>query len=320
MEMNLIDVVLSIIILLSVYSGYKKGFVIGTADLLLLALGLLFAFWAYGYVAGFIENRTTWFGVWTRPLAFIFSYFFGRVLLGVLARLLLQRMPPRVHDSRMNKTFGIFPGVINGLIYSAIVSALLLAMPMFDGLSTKTRNSSIANALTPHVEWADEKFAPVFDEAVNHSLNKLTIRPESKKTVDLHYTVTNPRVREDLESRMLEMVNEERQKEGLSPLKADPEMREVAIAHSKDMFAKGYFSHVNKEGKTPAQRAREAGVRFLIAGENLALAPTLKIAHEGLMNSPGHRANILNRSYGRVGIGILDGGRYGLMVTQNFRN
>ena len=52
----------------------------------------------------------------------------------------------------------------------------------------------------------------------------------------------------------------------------------------------------------------------------LALARTLDMAHTGLMNSPGHRANILNPAFGRVGIGILDGGRHGLMVTQTFRN
>jgi uncharacterized protein YkwD len=65
---------------------------------------------------------------------------------------------------------------------------------------------------------------------------------------------------------------------------------------------------------------RRDNVRFSTAGENLALAPTVQIAHTGLMNSPGHRANILRPQFGRVGIGIMDGGRRGLMVTQNFRN
>jgi uncharacterized protein YkwD len=65
---------------------------------------------------------------------------------------------------------------------------------------------------------------------------------------------------------------------------------------------------------------RSANVRFITAGENLALAPTLQIAHTGLMNSPGHRANILRREFGRVGIGIMDGGMRGLMISQEFRN
>ncbi len=67
-------------------------------------------------------------------------------------------------------------------------------------------------------------------------------------------------------------------------------------------------------------RMREANVRFVDAGENLALAPTVQVAHRGLMNSPGHRANILYPQFGRVGIGIMDGGIRGLMISQEFRN
>jgi uncharacterized protein YkwD len=65
---------------------------------------------------------------------------------------------------------------------------------------------------------------------------------------------------------------------------------------------------------------KAAHIRFINAGENLALAQTLQIAHTNLMNSPGHRANILSPAFGRLGIGILDGGYYGIMISQEFRN
>jgi uncharacterized protein YkwD len=129
---------------------------------------------------------------------------------------------------------------------------------------------------------------------------------------------THPRP--DLEAQMLEMVNEERRAAGLKPVVPDPELTEVARAHSADMFARGYFAHVTPEGQSPFDRMTHAGVTFRTAGENLALAPTLKIAHTGLMNSPGHRANILRPEFGRLGIGIVDGGYRGIMVSQEFRN
>jgi uncharacterized protein YkwD len=119
---------------------------------------------------------------------------------------------------------------------------------------------------------------------------------------------------------MLEMVNRERASAGLKPLAPDPPMTEVARLHSADMFARGYFSHVTPEGRSPFDRINAASIAYRTAGENLALAPTLSIAHNGLMNSPGHRANILRPEFGRLGIGIMDGGRRGIMVTQNFRN
>ncbi len=163
-----------------------------------------------------------------------------------------------------------------------------------------------------------KSFLPVFDEAVRKSMTKMTI--ESNETVKLNFIVNNPKPRPDLEARMLELVNEERAKEGLSQLVADTALTHVARVHSTDMFARGYFAHVSPEGTTPADRVRSAGIRFLITGENLALGPTLKICHTGLMNSPGHRANILHKSYGRVGIGVMDGGLRGLMISQEFKN
>ena len=85
------------------------------------------------------------------------------------------------------------------------------------------------------------------------------------------------------------------------------------------MFARGYFAHQTPECRIPFDRMNEGGVRFQAAGENLALAPTLRVSHNGLMNSPGHRLYSGKRFRSRR-IGILDGGVRGLMVTQNFRN
>jgi uncharacterized protein YkwD len=84
------------------------------------------------------------------------------------------------------------------------------------------------------------------------------------------------------------------------------------------MLQRGYFSHITPEGFSPFDRLKAGKVAFGSAGENLALAPTLALAHQGLMNSPPHRANILNPAYRTVGIGVLDAGPYGVMVTQNF--
>jgi Uncharacterized protein with SCP/PR1 domains len=86
------------------------------------------------------------------------------------------------------------------------------------------------------------------------------------------------------------------------------------------MFARGYFAHKSPDGKDPFDRMKQARVSFHAAGENLALAQTVEIAHTNLMNSPGHRANILSPDFGRLGIGILDGGFYGLMISQEFRD
>lgn len=126
------------------------------------------------------------------------------------------------------------------------------------------------------------------------------------------------------ETRVLELLNEARREAGLEPLEADEPLRGVGRAHALDMYTRGYFAHDTPEcaddapGCTdPFDRIRGADISYAVAGENLALAPTAETAHRGLMDSPGHRANILNRDYTRVGIGVY-AGPFGLMVTQEF--
>jgi uncharacterized protein YkwD len=109
----------------------------------------------------------------------------------------------------------------------------------------------------------------------------------------------------ELERQMLQRVNRERTQRGLKALAWDGKLAEVARAHSRDMLAKRYFAHEDPQGLTVAERAHKAGVFYLVIGENLAFAPTLAIAHEGLMQSPGHRENILRPGFNRLGIGIV---------------
>ena len=320
MDLNIIDGALILIILLSVWTGYSRGLILGILTLVGWLGSLLLAFLLYPYVLRWVDGESASQSVWLVPIVFLVTFFVIRMILGLLINLILSGIPREAHESSFNRFLGIAPGLVNGLIYAAIIGTLLLIFPISDKVSAMARESKIANALSEPVAKVEEKISPVFEDVVKRTIGKMTVNNESHQTVKLHYTVKNPKPRPDLEARMLELVNAERIKHGLNPLKADPEMRVVARLHSVDMFARGYFSHNTPEGKDPFDRMRARKVRFLTAGENLALARNVVMAHEGLMNSPGHRANILQPRFGRVGIGILDGGIYGIMVTQNFRN
>ncbi|MGN6561766.1 MAG: CvpA family protein [Thermomicrobiales bacterium] len=127
-------------------------------------------------------------------------------------------------------------------------------------------------------------------------------------------------VRPDLEARMLTMVNQERARAGQPALAWDDALLPIARAHGEEMFELGYFSHDSPVSGSPFDRLNAAGIQYHAAGENLALAPDLDIAMQGLMNSPGHRANILSPDYGRVGIGIISSRYHGLMVVQLCRS
>ncbi len=321
MSFNLIDILLILLVLLSVLNGWRRGFILGVLDLLGWALVLVAGLRFYQPVARWLRAYVAlWPEVWNRPIAFVAIAIVAGGLVQIVGYALLHRLPKDLHEQKLNQVLGVIPGLANGLITAALVAALLLAMPLSEGLRERTRESPLANHLAVYAERLEAALHPVFAEAIAETLNLLTIQPESHERVSLPYMVANPRPRPDLEARMLELVNEERVAAGLKPLAADPELTEVARRHSADMFARGYFAHDTPEGRDPFDRMREANVRFVTAGENLALAPSLQVAHKGLMNSPGHRANILFPQFGRLGVGILDGGIHGLMISQEFRN
>lgn len=321
MTFNLIDFFLFTLIFLNVWGGWQRGFIPGIFDLGRLIFSFLAALYFYQPLAGALNSLNGWSEIWNQPLAFLLIIISVSLIVHLIGRSILRRVPKEIHRHRANRIFGILPGFANGLIFAAIISALLFALPLFDGLQEKLRASETASRLAGYTEILEARLTPIFEEPLRRTLNRrTTIEPGSNERVELEFETENFRPRPDLEAEMLELVNRERMSRGLQTLAPDPEMTEVARKHSADMFTRGYFSHNTPENKTPFDRMRAGGVRFLTAGENLALAPTLSIAHNGLMNSPGHRANILRPQFGRLGIGILDGGRYGLMVTQNFRN
>lgn len=318
--MNLIDVLLILVVILATWAGWRKGFILGILDLLALGISLIGTFLLYPYLADFITKYISEEDTWTMPVSFLITYFILRLAIGLIINRVLADVSPESHYGGANRALGLLPGFINGMIYATILAALLLAIPLGKKISDETRASKLVTKITVPANWLEEKLSPVFNKAVERTMNRLTVKPDTDEFVTLPYHTKRVMVREELEKQMLSMVNAERIKEGLNPVKADAELTEVARQHSRDMFARGYFSHVTPEGVGPFDRMRESGVRFTHAGENLALAQTLDIAHSGLMHSPGHRANILRPQFGRLGIGIIDGGVYGLMISQEFRN
>jgi len=318
--MNWVDICLVIVFLLALWAGWYRGFIVGSFDLIGWAGSFVIGYLFYPHAAKLFGGWFPNLGPWLLPVSFLTVLVLGRLILGLISGRIIRTIPDGMQRSGANRLFGLIPGAVTGWIGTVILSALLLSLPLKDSVTQETRDSKLASQLAMQSEWANKKLAPVFDEAVRHTMNSLTVHPSSNEQINLHFTYDNPKVRPFLEEKMLELVNEERAKEGIAPLKADPEMTRVARAQSKDMFSRGYFAHVNPDGKNPFDRMRDAKIKFNAAGENLALAQTLEIAHTNLMNSPGHRANIMNPAFGRLGIGILDGGFYGLMISQEFRD
>lgn len=124
----------------------------------------------------------------------------------------------------------------------------------------------------------------------------------------------------DKAAALLSLMNAARAEQGLAPLKPDDRLAEVALARARDLVANNYFDHYGPDGSSAFSELAVRGVRYALAGENLARnnyieSRTVDAAFQGLMGSPGHRANILEPRFSRVGVAAVRSGRVWLYVT-----
>ena len=113
------------------------------------------------------------------------------------------------------------------------------------------------------------------------------------------------------EAEVIRLVNEQRTKNGLKPLKANWELSRIARYKSQDMADNNYFSHTSPTYGSPFQMMKQFGITYRSAGENIAQGySTPQAVVNAWMNSPGHRANILNASYTQIGVGYVSQGNH----------
>ncbi|MBD2353095.1 type I secretion C-terminal target domain-containing protein [Tolypothrix sp. FACHB-123] len=109
------------------------------------------------------------------------------------------------------------------------------------------------------------------------------------------------------EQRVLELTNIERSKQGLAPLKANKELNYAADKYAELMSDKNYFNHTGPDGTSPWDRMKAVGFQAQVMGENIAVGQqTPEQVVKAWMNSPGHRANILNGKFTQLGVGEDD--------------
>ena len=122
--------------------------------------------------------------------------------------------------------------------------------------------------------------------------------------------------------KVFELTNEQRQQAGLQPLQMNQKLDDTAEAHSQDMAVNHYFSHNSLDGSSASARADKEGYNYSTFGENIAAGQaTPEEVVQGWMNSPGHRANILNPNFKDIGVGyyyLANDSGYHSYWTQDF--
>src|SRR3990167_2936489 len=316
--MNWVDLIIILVFLLFAFEGWRQGFFLQVFNILGFLTALILSLAFYPPIASVLDKLFHLPKIAANPIGFLAIWLFSESLFFVSLGKLFKKFLTVFGDLFVNKYFGFVPAVVNASLFLAFALLFVVSLPIRPDIKRDVYDSKLGSILVSGATVLEKPLNNVFGPIAKQSLTFLTVKPEDEGSIDLQFTQKELAVDFESERVMFEFVNEERVKFGAKPLKWDENLAEVGRNHSKDMFERGYFSHFSPEGKDVGNRLEKAGIDYTAAGENLALAPTVSRAHTGLINSPGHRRNILDPSFGEIGIGAVDGGIYGKMFTQVF--
>lgn len=124
----------------------------------------------------------------------------------------------------------------------------------------------------------------------------------------LEYSPEQPSTTLQFDQQVLEIVNSERAKAGLSPLSMDSNLSNMALVKAQDLINNNYFDHTSPDYGSPFDMMKKFQITYNAAGENIAKGqPAPEQVMNDWMNSEGHRANILSSSFTHIGIGFFKG-------------
>lgn len=322
--MNWVDILILGAFLFYFFEGIRRGFIEQTLELIGFFITIFLALLGYHYFGAVVMEKTGIQKQAADPIAFIILWFIYQVIYSLILRYSYPNIPARIRNTLPNRLAGLIPAFLKGVVILSVILTVVISVPVPPKLKSEISNSFLGSRFINNSVTVEHYINTIVGGDLKESLTFLTVPSQTEQiidpseTVDLKFTTAETTVDLASESKMFQLVNEERVKAGVKPLVIDAGLTGVARAHSKDMFNRGYFAHENPDGQSPFDRMDKAGVTFQVAGENIAYAPTVELAHNGLMRSPGHRKNILSPDYGRVGYGIIDAGVYGKMFAQEF--
>ncbi len=317
--MNWVDLAIIGILICFALEGLARPLIYEIIDLFSFIAAFLLSLRFYNDSAKLIEHQFNIAHSLANVLGFITIWYGIEVVLFILAQGLLKHHK-RTFYITGGKMLSVIPAVCKGVVFVAILLILSATFPILPRFKAELNSSVLGTLILAKSYQLEAPIKDVFGGLANDTLTFLTVKPKTTESVNLGFRTEDFNFDEKLELAMIELVNYERLQKGLGKLTYDAKLKEVARRHSADMFSRGYFSHYSPEGQDVTYRADLFKVDYQVIGENLAFAPSLDLAHNGLMNSPGHRANILSPDYHKIGVGSARSLDFGLMFTQVFTN
>jgi uncharacterized membrane protein required for colicin V production len=315
---NWVDLVILLIIIYFASEAFRIGFWSILANFISFLASLVVALWGFQYASHLLQSNFDIARSMSNAIGFFLIAIIFEGMMGYLTFLAVTKLPSSFTKKWWGKILAIVPGMGEGIVLVSFALTLFLALPIYPNIKSDITNSKIGGSLVSKTTILEARLDEILGGVIEDSLTYFTINPESHEVIPIITDRLELREEPEVEKKMFDLVNKERSDRGIAELDWYSEVVLVARVHATDMWERSYFGHVSPEGYDVGDRLEVAGINYTFAGENLAMAPTLITAHNGLMGSPGHRANILEPKFKRGAIGVIDNGVYGKMFVQVF--
>ncbi|MEX2323992.1 MAG: CvpA family protein [Acidimicrobiia bacterium] len=304
--------------------GWTRGFVREFVDIVGLVLGIILSFRLAPIVGGVVSAMSGLSTDGGRLVAGVLVFAAAIVGLVLIGRTVDRRLGVGVLGTA-DAAGGSTIAVLWGVFLLTVCLTVAAVVPLPERVDAWVRGSSMSRVLTDPNGAPQQAFARLAGDRIVLSLLSLQeVLGERRVIIGPDDTIEIPPAHPDdlapdpiSADDVYQRLNRARVDEGLDPLAWSDALAEVGEGHAYDMYLNGFFSHTSPTTGSLVDRLRAAGLTYRVAGENLALAATPEEVHDGLMDSPGHRANIVGDGYRRVGIAVVSG-RLGLMTVQVF--
>jgi uncharacterized protein YkwD len=306
---------------LAYYVFANRGFIRTSIDILRFILSLVLSYKLYPLVGKLLIVCLSFPRGIANALGFFIVWLVSELLFYLFTNILLKNSFKKIDHHPINSFLGYLVGGIEAAIIFLFFISFIFVFPVKGDIKHDILNSRTGPFFVNLSQLAERNLKQVFGEAISETINFLTVKPSSGESLNLGFRLDKVQASTDEKSEemMFALINRERTRKRIDELTTDKYLSGVARRYAEEMLVNGFFSHSSLvDGSTVDKRAIREGIDFTVIGENLAFAPDVYLAHQGLMNSEGHRRNILLSEYRRVGIGVVDGGIYGKMFVQVF--
>jgi len=318
---TLVDGLIVVAVAAAVVGGWRSGFILTAYGLVTWAVALVSAIALQGPLTERLAPLVSWPVPVVRAAIFVALVLVLESIFALGGRFLIAPAARAVHRiaplAAADRVLGVVPAVVRAVLVIAVALAALLVLPLGNDVRAAIDGSRLARVLIAQVSVVQPLLGQLVGEGDGAPLLVTRLGADERQSLDLPADLSleaDP----EAERQLVELANEERASRGLGPLELDPRLVPVARAHSTEMFRLRYFSHLSPDRGSPFDRLAAAGIGYSRAGENLAYARSVATAHRGLMESAGHRENILRPEFTRIGVGVVAAGPYGRMFTQLF--